>query len=279
MSITTHQFTYTGADDRLSTADLTYNTENTSGSTVLLLHGFKSFKDWGCWPWFAEQLASKGHIVLKLNFSHNGTTPTQLQDFADLHAFGENNFMKQVADVACFLAQYQQHLPSALKEKASNSICCIGHSLGGGIAILAAARHNQIDKLITLNSVNDFGKMIKRHDAQKWQSEGVVYEHNARTKQDMPLHYQLYENYIANEQALDIQSAAASITCPWLWIYATHDETVSPQSVERLKAVNSTLQSLAITNTGHTFGAAHPFVIVDEKLVEMCDAVLGFVEG
>jgi uncharacterized protein len=92
---------YTGSKNKTALYDLTINPENTSGRLILFLHGFKSFKDWGAWPWLAQELAQQGHIVVKINFSHNGigTNQNEMQDFTDLQAFAENNFTIQAADV------------------------------------------------------------------------------------------------------------------------------------------------------------------------------------
>lgn len=36
---------------------------------------------------------------MAFNFSHNGTTPEQPADFADLEAFGHNNYTKELDDL------------------------------------------------------------------------------------------------------------------------------------------------------------------------------------
>jgi ATP:cob(I)alamin adenosyltransferase len=56
-------------------------------TAVVLVHGFKGFKDWGFFPHTAEALAADGHAAISLNFSLNGIgdRPTE---FTELEAFG-----------------------------------------------------------------------------------------------------------------------------------------------------------------------------------------------
>ena len=58
---------------------------------VIFSHGYKGFKDWGCWNLVAEAFKNSGFAFVKFNFSHNGGTIKQPLDFPDLDAFDENN--------------------------------------------------------------------------------------------------------------------------------------------------------------------------------------------
>lgn len=54
---------------------------------IIFSHGFKGFKDWGHFPIVAQWFAEKGLAFVRFNFSHNGTTPEQPCDFANLDNF------------------------------------------------------------------------------------------------------------------------------------------------------------------------------------------------
>ena len=47
----------------------------------------------------ADEFAKNEFIFYEINLSHNGTTPEKLTDFADLEAFGNNNFTIELADL------------------------------------------------------------------------------------------------------------------------------------------------------------------------------------
>ena len=55
-----------------------------SAPAVLVAHGFKGFKDWGMFPWLAEQIAEAGLRAIRFDFSHNGVEET---DFDRLDLF------------------------------------------------------------------------------------------------------------------------------------------------------------------------------------------------
>jgi uncharacterized protein len=281
MTIQTDQLGYKGANGQYSAADITYCQENLSGRLVLFLHGFKSFKDWGCWPWLAREIATHGHIVLKMNFSHNGvgTTEANMQQFVDLDAFGNNNFSKQLEDISCFLQQIFLSNHHAINPSKLNAITCIGHSMGGGLAILAAAHTSTITKLITLNSMNDFGSLLTRFNEKEWRRVGLVLIDNVRTKQKMPLYYQLYEDYLANGHALNIIANSSKITVPWLWIYSAEDETVPAKSLADILHVCPRLTTKCIENTGHAFDATHPFSAPSTALQEVASTISTFLSN
>ncbi|MBT8195124.1 MAG: alpha/beta hydrolase, partial [Bacteroidia bacterium] len=158
---------------------------------VVFCHGFKGFKDWGSFNYIAKCFANAEMHFLKFNFSGNGTTPNDLLNFADVDAFGNNNFSKELEDLDCVLNWVESDFEKTAGCSFS-SITLMGHSRGGGIAILKAAKDSRIKKLITWAAVADFEKMLGSYDNEQWKQDGVVYIRNARTNQNMPLHYQLY---------------------------------------------------------------------------------------
>ena len=88
-----------GASSKPVALDIFYTEAETAKPVVIYAHGFNGFKDWGNADIFAAQFAAAGYVFVKFNFSHNGTTPEQPQDFVDLEAFGNNNYTKQLYDV------------------------------------------------------------------------------------------------------------------------------------------------------------------------------------
>ena len=41
---------------------------------VVIVHGFKGFKDWGFFPLVAQRLAAAGHAAVSFNFTGSGVT-------------------------------------------------------------------------------------------------------------------------------------------------------------------------------------------------------------
>ncbi|MBK8494821.1 MAG: alpha/beta hydrolase [Chitinophagaceae bacterium] len=121
---------------------------------VMYAHGFNGFKDWGNFDLVAEKFAMQGFVFVKFNFSHNGTSPGNPEAFVDLEAFGNNNYSKQLEDM--LLVTDWVCDPGNIYHEFidTNQLNLAGHSMGGGIAILFAARDKRIKKLMTWASIS-----------------------------------------------------------------------------------------------------------------------------
>ncbi|MEQ6122074.1 hypothetical protein [Reichenbachiella sp. MALMAid0571] len=71
-------------------SDVRYEKNGIKKAVVLFIHGFKGFKDWGYFNLMADHFSDTNFVFVKMNLSHNGTTPESPLDFADLEAFGNN---------------------------------------------------------------------------------------------------------------------------------------------------------------------------------------------
>jgi dienelactone hydrolase len=246
-----------GKHNKPVVADLFYNGSLTKQPIVIFAHGFKGFKDWGPYDIIAEHFVKAGFAFVKFNFSHNGTTPENPTAFADLDAFGNNNFTKELDDLHVLLDWVHQH---PLKEKFDlTSISLTGHSRGGGVAILKAAEDDRIKKLSTWASPIEFSKYVSPEQVDMWRQMGVIYIENYRTKEKMPLYFQLAEDVLQNRERLDIQRAVKQLKIPFLIVHGTKDETVEYNDALLMHSWNRNADLLVIENGNHSFGAEHPF--------------------
>lgn len=224
---------------------------------ILFLHGFKGFKDWGAWPLLAKDLAQKGYAVIRMNFSHNGTTPDKPIDFVDLEAFGNNTFSKETQDVQDVLDWLfaEKDLYSNLD---LNQLNILAHSRGGAIAMITAVEDPRVKKIATLSGV---GNLARYSDAELayWKKEGVVYMMNGRTNQNMPLYYSLAEDYLENIGRFNLDEVILKIENPYLVIHAEEDETVSISEGEILAELGKNAKLEVIKGANHSFGGMHPY--------------------
>jgi len=239
--------------------DAFYSKEKTNQPIVIFCHGYKGFKDWGAWNIMAKEIAKSGCCVIKFNFSHNGGTIENPIDFPDLEAFGQNNYTKELDDLNDVINWAQNYF----KDKPLiniNDICLIGHSRGGGISIIKASEDNRITKLITLASISDFEKRTATvGDLKEWKEKGVKYVLNGRTKQQMPHYYQLYEDFMANKDRLNIQSATEKLTIPQLIIHGDNDTSINIKEAEELHQWNPKSKLKIIKGANHVFNTKHPW--------------------
>ena len=229
---------------------------------VLYAHGFCGFKDWGNFDLIANRFAEEGFALVKFNFSHNGTSPDFPEDFVDLEAFGNNNYIKELEDLTIVIDWIYDANNAYLKDNAKDKLYLIGHSMGGGMCILHSAKDNRIKKLATWASIAACKTPWGKWDAAKleqWKTTGVQYYTNGRTKQELPLYYQLHVDYLQNEKAYDIPHKISTLTIPVLICQGTKDMAVT---LDNALLLHESLPSsiLFTLETDHVFGRSHPWV-------------------
>ena len=247
------------SDNKPILIDAFYSKELTDQAIIFFCHGYKGFKDWGAWNIMATEFAKAGFCFIKFNFSHNGGTMHDPIDFPDLEAFGNNNYTKELNDLNDVISWSQDYFIDNLHVDTSK-INIIGHSRGGGIAIIKASEDNRINKVITLASVSDFGSRSSTSgDLLNWEKTGVKFVLNGRTNQQMPHYYQFYEDFKANEERLHIQSAERRLRVPHLIIHGNKDNSIDIIEARKLHQWNPKSKLLEIDGADHVFNTKHPW--------------------
>ncbi|MEM9822065.1 MAG: alpha/beta fold hydrolase, partial [Bacteroidota bacterium] len=240
--------------------DAYYVQDQKAKPLVIFAHGFKGFKDWGHWDLLARFFAHAGFVFIKFNFSHNGTTLDQPTEFANLDAFGQNNYSKELADLDAVLSWLRSQDQIPAKEINWADTTLIGHSRGGGIGIIKAVEDERIHRLITWAAVSSLSyAWTDEEKVKKWKKEGVQYQLNGRTQQQMPLYYQLYEDFSQQEERLNIRKRLRDLDKPFLIVHGTDDPAVPFFAAHQLQEWSSRAQLQLIDGANHVFGGAHPY--------------------
>ena len=240
--------------------DVRFQSNETAKPVILFIHGFKGFKDWGHFNLIADWFAENGYIYCKFNLSHNGTTVKDPIDFVDLEAFGNNNLTIELDDIGVIIDYIKSsNFPVPTKEIDKEKLFMIGHSRGGGLTILKAAEDDRVKAIATWAAIGDVTSMWPKEVIQQWEKDGVYYILNSRTGQNMPLYYQLVNDYQSNEERLSIPKAAKKVNCPWLICHGTEDETVPYSTAVDLKSYSTKSELLMIEGATHTFSGVHPY--------------------
>lgn len=267
-------FTLSGAAGKLIYGDCTYDDKKTNSGTIIFIHGFKGFKDWGAHNLTAAFFASKGYRYIKFNLSHSGVTKENRNDVTDMEAFASNTISKELTDVDTVISYVSSTF-------SSTSICLIGHSRGGGLAIIQAAKDPRINKLITWSAIADFSSLWKKEQEQEWINTGRIFVENARTKEKMPLNSTLLDDFNTHKENFNILKAAKHIAIPWLILHGDEDVNVNFSVAQELaqKQLKARIQKIAGAN--HVYGASHPYTAdqLPDHLQEVVEKSLAFLAG
>lgn len=228
---------------------------------IIYAHGFNGFKDWANFDLIAGQFAAAGFVFVKFNFSFNGTTPEHPDVFLDLEAYGNNNYTKELDNLGAVIDWVSAAEHPHAGQIDAGRIGLIGHSMGGGIVLLKAAEDARVKAVTGWASIAECTTPWGSWPAEKraeWQQTGVQYVTNSRTSQELPLYYQLYEDYQQNRGRLDIEKAIGSLAIPVLLCHGTADPVVPLAAAQRLQGWQPAAELFTV-DSDHVFGRSHPW--------------------
>ena len=260
-------------------ADLFFKETNHHKPLVIFCHGFKGFKDWGHWHLIAEYFAGQGYVFLKFNFSHNGTTLAHPDQFDDLESFSQNNYSKELSDldvVISFMTDPKMKLADQIDPQ---KIAVVGHSKGGAVAMLKAHEDQRIKSVVAWAPIYDIESRWPEPMRAEWKKNGISYVENARTRQNMPLDYQMVQDYLDHRDRLDIPKAIRNMKQPLMIIHGDEDEAITYEEGLMASLWNPAMTFETIEGAGHTFGGRHPMTddvlpLHSQLLVEKTDQFL-----
>lgn len=253
--------------------DVTIPDPNKRFPVIILCHGFKGFKDWGFFPFLADQLCKKGFIVVKFNFSGSGIGE-DLQNFTEPEKFASNTYSQELEDLVRVLDEMEK---GNICGRAAylDRIGLLGHSRGGGIALLQTAHDPRVRCLVTWSAIARVDRQSFRDVMPQWKRQGWIEIPNTRTGQMMKLNLEVVEDIEKNSKSrLNILHAARSVRVPYLLVHADLDESVpiaeGRMIHEHVKSLHSRME--VISGSGHTYGAVHPFVSSTPQLKQAVSA-------
>lgn len=241
---------------------------------LIFVHGFKGFKDWGFGPYLGKYFADKGFFAITFNFSHNGVGKS-LTEFDELDKFSENTFSLEIGELTELIDAYKKGF---FGKSTNQKIGLVGHSRGGAISLLTAAKKKDVDAVSIWSSVAKFDRYSERQK-ENWKKKGVFEVLNQRTKQVMRLNLSLLEDIEKNcDTSLNISRAIANLNRPLLIIHGAQDLVVSIKEAEQLYdwSDKAKTEFQKIPAAGHTFDIKHPFEGSNQKFDKVINLTIDF---
>ncbi len=232
---------------------------NRARGLVIMLHGFKGFKEWSFFPWLSEQLSHVRIATCRFDFSGSGIGEVE-EEFGRLDLFANDTYSAQLED----LRAVDGYL-TGLDEIGDLPRSIFGHSRGAAIAILGAAQCAGIRSVGTWSGIATADRWDEP-TKEIWRRGGRLEVTNGRTGQSMPLSTRLLDDYEANRDRLDILAAASTLELPLLVVHGDTDETVNVNEGRQLSQAAPNSNFVMIGGASHTFGAIHPLIHVSNEL-------------
>ncbi len=234
---------------------------------VLLLHGFKGFKDYAFLPVFAERLARSGFVAVTATVSGAGVDAAG--DFTRPERFRRNTYSRELDDLHVIAAALGD---GALDVAPPTNLGLVGHSRGGGMALLLARDLAAVGAVVTWSAIG----RVRRHTEQElaaWRRLGTITILHQRLRIRLPLDWEVAEDALRHEHdRLDIPAAAASLGRPWRQLHGTADTTVPFSEAEELaRCAGAGHELVPFEGVDHTFGAKHPWAGSNATLERLFD--------
>lgn len=217
--------------------DTTFHPGSRLGTLVILGHGVTGNKDRPLLVAVAQGLEKRGWACLRISYTGNGNSEGRFEDSC---------ISKEVRDLQSVMDDVPQEV----------NVVYIGHSMGGAVGVLTAARDVRIRLLVSLAGMTHTADFVKREFGDVIPGQGCMW--------DEPEH-PLSQTYVDDLTSIgSTLSAAEKVMQPWLLIHGDADDVVPIQDGEdAFAAATSEKQWLPIAGAGHVFDETSYPIIVD----------------
>jgi len=225
---------------------------------IIVCHGFKAFKDWGPFPAIGRFFAEAGFVSIVFNFSHNGIGK-DFRKFSEQEKFSINSFSIELEDLETILSAIAFDRLSCPVINQS-LIGIVGHSRGGGIAIIKAREDGRIKAVAGWSTVAYFNRYTDGQ-RKKWREKGFVDLPSVNPLSIFRLSTALLDDLEQNKERLNIARAIEKLHKPLLLIHGTADLPVPIAEVKKLYDISDKTMTefLSLEGAGHMYGARHPY--------------------
>lgn len=203
--------------------------EKKSGWIVVLGHGVTGNKDRPVVVDPADALNAAGFDTLRFSFAGNGDSEGD---------FREATISKEVGDLACVLDAVSQTY---------QKIAYIGHSMGGAVGVIQAAKDKRINTLISLAGMVDTKAFATTEFGEETPDAGLMWEEDS-----CPLSSKYMHDLC--ETIGSVAPLAETITAPWLLVHGTADDVVLSKDTEIVQSLKGdAVKVVFLEGADHSF--------------------------
>jgi pimeloyl-ACP methyl ester carboxylesterase len=256
--MTTHPFQIPGSGGAPIRGDVRVPAGSARVPVVVGIHGFKGFRRWGFWPQIAASLTDAGYAFVGFDMSHNGVGAKGLE-FDEPDLFEKDTWRRQEDDLAAVLASLRGGRLPAPERIDATRVALLGHSRGGGLAVVRAAQDPQIRAVVALAPI----ATVLRFDEEtmaRGRRNGFIPILNTRTGQTLRFGADAIAEIDARIDLHDIAATYASkLAAPLLVVHGDADTSVPADEGRALAAAAPRGTFVGIPGADHVLGCRHPW--------------------
>lgn len=243
------------------------------GRGAILCHGFRGYKDWGFLSFLATRLAEEGLPVAAFNFASSGITDRE-GTFGEPERFRAGTYAGDLTD----LARVADWMEARVGAGGRARLGLAGHSRGGVIAVLHAARDRRVRAVATLGAPARIG-VWPTAIWEAWRRGDAAEVYDFRTKQALRLGPDLLHDWETNAARYDTAATLAALAAPVLVVHGTRDALVPLAEAEELAAFgrSTSTELRIIEGAGHSFQAGDKIRRTPPPLLDAVESVAAWM--
>lgn len=192
---------------------------------VIIGHGVTANKDRPHLVTMANELARRGIPSVRFSFAGNGDSEGKFEDCT---------ISKEVEDLTAVLDQLQS---------GDRKLAYVGHSMGGAVGAITAARDERIKAMVSLAGMVDTERFYEDEFGDETPGNGFMWD-----DENHPLSTDFRDDMMRIGSTLD---AVKEVRCPWIFIHGDADDVVFPEDSEDAHAAAKCEKELVILD-GYT---------------------------
>jgi dienelactone hydrolase len=259
----------------------THLPQGDASGVVVIVPGFKGYKDYGMFPHMARVFASAGYVVHRVSLSHSGMGHGH--GSFDEALFERDTWNRSIEDVQVLCAA----IDTGRLAGDGRGTYLMGHSRGGAAVLTAAGRHAMdggLGGMCGVIALSSPSRLLQMDDAEQQSllEAGRMPSSSSRTGQTLHVGSAWLQEQLDDPAGHDLPALVSAIQVPVLLVHGADDSTVPAASAIVLaQGAPSHVQVHLVEHGDHVYNTPNPFDPDKEaspQLAEAEAAVLRFLE-
>jgi len=231
--------------------------ESKTDKLAILCPGYLDSKDYKQLVSLAEILKEQGYVVVR--FEPTGTWGSE----GDISDYTTSQYLEDIKNVLKYM----------LSQVSYKKILLGGHSRGGQVSILYAARDSRIS--VVLGIMPSSGP-IQGQWREEWEKKGIrVSQRDLLNDKDKKIEFRVPFKHVLDRDQYDAVGDAKKIKVPMILIAGELDDLVPPDDVKEIfDNANEPKRFLVISGIGHDYRHNdNEVAVVNEKILEQLNSI------